>query len=106
MPHGALTGARKYEVPASFFSGQDDTIDFHTLRDHMSFKPQAIHINNSSVAGETELGYAVIRGTLFGENDTFVADYHLNIRQTHGLAFRKIWRVGTTARGIKIISEV
>lgn len=106
MPHGALTGARKFEVPASFFAGTEESIDFHTLRNHQSFRPQAVLIATSSNATENTAGYATIRGILFGENETFIADYPLNLRQTHGLAFRRIYRAGTTARGIKIISEI
>lgn len=106
MPHGALTGARAFEVPASFFTSAATTIDFNTLRDHESFRPQAISISTSSDATEQTSGYATIRGILWGENDTHVKNWLLNLRQTHGLAFRKIWRVGTTARGLKLISEI
>lgn len=106
MPRGALTGGRKFEVPDSFFAGTEDSIDFHTLRNHQSFRPQAVLIGTSSNAVENAAGYATIRGDLFGENETFTADYPLNLRQNHGLAFRRIYRVGTTARGIKIISEI
>jgi hypothetical protein len=106
MPHGALTGARAFEIPDSFFTGTDTTIDYNTLRDHESFRPQAITISTSSNTTEQTNGYATVRGILWGENDTHVKSWLLNLRQAHGLAFRKIWRVGTTARGLKLISEV
>lgn len=106
MPRGAFTGARAFEVPATFFSGTAATVDFYTLKNHESFRPQAISISTSSDATEQTNGYATIRGILWGENDTHVKNWLLNLRQTHGLAFRKIWRVGTTARGLKLISEI
>ena len=106
MPHGALTGARAFQVPDSFFTGTAPTIDFKTLANHQSFRPQAITIYQSSNATEQTAGYATVKGILWGENDTHVKNWQLNLRQAHGLAFRKIWRVGTTARGLKLISEV
>jgi hypothetical protein len=106
MPHGSLTGARAFQVPNSFFTSSAATLDFKTLANHQSFRPQAITIFQSSDATEQTNGYATIRGILYGENDTHVKDWQLNLRTAHGLAFRKIWRVGTTARGMKFISEV
>jgi hypothetical protein len=106
MPHGSLTGARAFEVPASFFTGTAAHVNFKTLANGESFKPQAVIISTSSDATENTNGYATIRGYLFGENEANVKDWVLNLRQAHGLAFRTIYKTGTTARGIKIISEI
>jgi len=100
MPHGAFTAARHVDIPNGV------TTDFKTARGARSFTPQAVICNTSSDANEQLRGYAFIRGYLFGENSTDTAIYRIDIGRPVGLAFAKIYAVGTTARGIKLLSEV
>lgn len=106
MPRGAFTAGRHISLPDAWFSSGASSVDFKTLENGQDFRPQAVYVNNSSNAAEETAGYATIRGILFGENDVFVDSYRVDIRRPVGLAFRKIWATGTTARGIKMISEI
>lgn len=100
MPRGSFTAARHFNIP----DGQ--TMDFKQARGQESFAPQAVMCNSSSDQNEQAAGYAYIDGYLFGENDTHRAIYRIDIGRPVGLAFAKIYAEGTTARGIKLLSEV
>ena len=106
MPAGAFVAGRHLAVDDDFLNAGVGSIEFKTLANGQDFRPQAVHVNTSSVAAEVTFGYAQIRGTLFGENDSFVDTYTVDIHRPVGLAFRKIYAQGTTARGIKLISEI
>ena len=100
MPHGAFTAARHVDLPDGV------TTTFWQARKPRSFTPQAVICNMSNVAAEQLAGYAFIRGYLFGENATDTAIYRIDIGRPVGLAFAKIFSNGTSARGIKLLSEV
>jgi hypothetical protein len=106
MPRGAFTAGRHISFDDTWLTAGVGSIDFMTLRNGQDFRPQAIYVNNSSNATEETAGYATIRGILHSENDTFVDTYRVDVRRPVGLAFRKIWATGTTARGIKLLSEI
>lgn len=106
MPRGAFTAGRHISFSDTWLAAGVGAMDFKTLENGQDFRPQAIYVNSSSNAAEETAGYATVRGILFGENDTFVDSYRVDIRRPVGLAFRKIWATGTTARGLKLISEI
>lgn len=106
MPRGAFTAGRHISFDDAWLAAGVGSIDFMTLRNGQDFRPQAVYVNNSSVVLEETAGYATIRGILHGENDAFVDTYRIDIRRPVGLAFRKIWANGTTARGIRLLSEI
>jgi hypothetical protein len=79
--------------------------DFKDLRGDQDFRPQAVRADSSSDAGQETAGYCVIDGTLYGENDSFRKTRRIPTRTPVGLAFRKVWAAGTTARGLEILTE-
>lgn len=105
MPAGAFSAARHMSVEDSFLDAGVGSINFKQLRGDQDFRPQGIHCNSSNDATENAAGYAQVRGTLYGENESFVDTYYVDIRRPVGLAFRTIYAAGTTARGIKLVSE-
>lgn len=106
MPRGAFTAGRHISYSDTWLNTGAGAIDFKTLATGQDFRPQAVYCDSSSNVTENTAGYATIRGILFGENDEFVDTYRVDIRRPVGLAFRKIWANGTTARGLKLISEI
>jgi hypothetical protein len=106
MPRGAFTAGRHISFDDTWLVAGVGSVDFMTLRNGQDFRPQAVYVSNSSVALEETAGYAIIRGILSGENDAFVDSYRVDTRRPVGLAFRKIWAAGTSARGIKLLSEI
>ena len=100
MPLGTFCAARHFDVP----DGAD--ANFLTLRGQENFAPQGIICNSSSDAAEQAAGYAFVRGFLIGENAQKTALYRINIGEKVDLAFAQIYANGTTARGLKILSEV
>jgi hypothetical protein len=105
MPHGAFSAARHFDFDDTWLNGGTGSVDFKDLRGYQDFRPQAVLVNSSTSATQNTAGYAVIDGVLFGENDSFRRKWPVDLRRPVGLAIRKIWAEGTTARGIAILTE-
>jgi hypothetical protein len=105
MPAGAFSAARHLAFDDDWLNTGVGSMDFKDLRGDMDFRPQAVIVNSSSNSTQNTDGYAVIDGILFGENDSFRRLWPVELRRPVGLAFRKIWAAGTTARGIAILTE-
>jgi hypothetical protein len=106
MPAGAFTAARHFSFDDAILDSGTGVQEFKSMRTNQEFKPQCIHVNRSNDDDENAAGYAWIRGYLFGENESYVDDYCVDIRRPVGYAFRAIYSEGTTARGIKLLSEI
>ena len=105
MPQGAFGAARSFSFDDAWLATGVGHVDFKDLRGGQDFRPQAVRIDYSTDDTQETAGYAVIDGVLYGENDSFRKTRRIPIRTPVGLAFRKIWATGTTARGIEILSE-
>jgi hypothetical protein len=106
MPAGAFTAARHFSFDDAVLDSGVGVQEFKVMRTGQEFKPQCIFVNESNNDNENAAGYARIRGYLFGENESYVDDYIVDVRRPVGLAFRAIYSQGTTARGIKLLSEI
>jgi hypothetical protein len=104
MPAGAWSAGRHADVPDSLFAS-GGSMDFKTARAGRLFIPQGICCNSSSDANEQLRGYAQVRGYLFGETAVDVSTYRIDIGRPVAYAFACIYATGTTARGIKLLSE-
>lgn len=105
MPSGAFSAARHLDFDDAWLNAGVGSMDFKDLRGDQDFRPQAVIVNASTELAQNTAGYAVIDGILFGENDSFRRKWPVDLRRPVGLAFRKIWAAGTTARGIAILTE-
>lgn len=106
MPKGAFSASRHLSFDDAWLNAGSGSVDFKDLADGQDFRPQAVIVNASTASAENNAGYAVIDGILYGENDSFRRKWPVELRRPVGLAIRKIWAEGTTARGIAILSEV
>jgi len=106
MPRGSFTAARHVSYSDTWLAAGVGSRDFKELRDDQDFRPQAVICNSSSDETQQLGGYAFVRGFLFGENVEFVDTYRIPIGQPVGLAFRVVYANGTTARGLKLLSEI
>jgi len=106
MPAGAFTGGRALALSDTILAAGTATQDFKTLADGKEIRPQATWVNSSSDTDEQAVREATIVGYLFGENETDEQTYVVKTGVAIPLAFRAINANGTTARGIKLISEM
>lgn len=105
MPAGSFSAARHLEFSDGWLNSGTGSVDFKDLRGDQDFRPQAVMVNSSTDVDETTAGYATIDGILFGENDSFRRLWTVDLRRPVGLAIRKVWAAGTTARGILLLTE-
>lgn len=102
MPIGAFTAGRCLAVDDDLLSGSS-LISVSSLSTS-NFLPTGIFVNSSSDTDEEESGVATVIGTLVGDNSEHA--WIINTKTPVGIGFKSINPTGTTARGIKLLTEM
>lgn len=103
MPRGTFTAGGSLPVSDTLLAGSTK-ITISSLTSGRTFNCGGIFVGSSSDEDELADGYATVVGTLVGETNE--QSWPINIRTPVPIAFKSINPTGTTARGIKLLSEI